>query len=290
MQSEHSDDRLIFKLEADGLFDLDEIGAGFTALAHQFRRYLIERGVKPDDVPSKLLVTDLKSGSIELEVAAHMVAAYPAIFPFIYHGVIWTEFFERIAHAMHYLTGGTSKRPDNFDLVDASDFNAFLSAVMGKKSAKLGVKRAVFRKTEGDRQITASLEFDDKALSTAGMTLARELSASPTPSVPKSASITTERNAPFIWFRTDREKGRPAGQTSDRGIVAKISEKPLPVYFASEVDSLKDQMTKIKSNPFDLIYVVDVAVEHGERGEPKAYTILNIHKIIDAAAEGRSGN
>ena len=92
---------------------------------------------------------------------------------------------------------------------------------------------------------------------------------------------------PFIWFRTDREKGKAGGQTSDRGIVAKITDKTLLVFFASEIENFKDKMVKVRNNPFDLVYTVDVAIELDEEGEPKSYTILNIHETI-GAKEGKA--
>jgi hypothetical protein len=148
------------------------------------------------------------------------------------------------------------------------------------------MRRAKFHQRSGRRETLAEFDFNEQDLSNAHMKLGTDLidleqngDASP------NHRHKTESHVPFIWFRTDRDKGRASGQTSDRGIIAKVSDRPLPVYFASEVENQKDMMVKSKANPFSVVYLIDASVEYDEKDNPRSYTILNIHKIIDGGEE-----
>jgi len=280
MPAEYGDDRLVIKLSSDDPVELDRLGEGLSALARQFERHLQEGGLAPSAAPAKLLVTDLKKSSIEIELA-WLLALYPIAQSMADGALIWEQFFDRLRRIQEYLTG-TAGRPANFRRQDAHDLNAFLGTVAGKRGARIGIKRAKFHRKEGRREVLAEFDFNEQGVADAYMKLGQDMDDfaqnAPQP-IPRTHK--TERNVPFIWFRTDREKGKAAGSTSDRGIVAKISDKPLPVFFASEMENQKDRMTKVRNkNPFDLVYIVDVAVEYDEEETARSLTILHIHQII----------
>ena len=69
MPQEFGEDRLKFRLSSDDAVELDALGEGFAGLARQFRRHLTDSGLDPDQVPAKLFVTNVKSSSIEFELA-----------------------------------------------------------------------------------------------------------------------------------------------------------------------------------------------------------------------------
>jgi hypothetical protein len=276
---EYSEDRLVFRLSSDDAVELDQLGEGFGGLARNFKRYLEGERVDPKEVSSKLFVTELKTGSVEFEVAA-LASLYTYASSSANGYLVWTQFYDRVRENLEYLAGRIP-RPAKYTQEDASDFDSFLKAISGKRGAHLNVRRAKFHKKDGAREILSEFDFNEKDVANANFTLQSDLDNFGSYNVVEPPSKTkTERNVPFIWFRTDREKGKAIGQTSDRGIVAKISDKPLPVFFASEIDNFKDQMNKTKSNPFDLVYLVDVGVELSETGDPRSYTILNIHRTV----------
>ena len=281
MPQEYSDDRLVFKLSSEDAVELDKLGDGFVGLAREFDRHLAEAGVDRAGPQAKLYVTNTRYSSIEFELATpsgFFLAAQAAIGG----AVVWAEFYDRVKAALEYLAN-KAPRPSTFDHIEAKNLDAFLRTVAGKRGAHINVRRARYHHKTKRRETVAEFEFTEQDMANAQMTLAREIGRAPEPALlesPKKSS--TEYGVPFIWHRTDREKGKATGQTSDRGIVAKITERALPVFFASEIDNYKDQMVKTKTNPFDLVYLVDVAVSYEDDGEPKSYTILNIHNVIGA--------
>lgn len=285
MPEKYGDDRLVFHLHSEEPIELDNLGDGFAGLARQFKRHVEESGFKPDEVPAKLFVTRLKSGSIEFELAA-LLTLYMSVRDAADGFVIWTDFYERIRGTLGYLAGRVP-RPQRYSIQDARDFDAFLKTIAGKRGGRLNVRRATFHQKTGRRETVAEFDFTEQDVANAHMKLANEvieLPALPGP-VDQKKKQKMERDVPFIWFRTDREKGKSSGQTSDRGIIAKITDKPLPIFFVSEIDNAKDRMTKIKANPFDLIYKVDVAIEYDDEDNPTRYIIMNINEIVGDRSE-----
>jgi hypothetical protein len=281
MPDEYSDERLVFRLHSEDPIALDTLGEGFAGLARQFRRHLEDNGFEPDEVSAKLLVTRVASGSIEFELATFM-SLYMALQRTADGAVIWMDFYDRIKQILQHLAGQLP-RPPRFTKVDARDFDAFLKTVAGKRNGRLSMTRARFEQRTGHRETLAEFNFTEQDVANAHMVLAREvIDLEPALLEAPSSKHKMERGVPFIWFRTDRERGKASGQTSDRGIIAKITEKPLPVYFASSIDSAKDRMTKLKANPFDLVYIVDAAIEYDDDDNPKSYTIMNINEIVGA--------
>lgn len=281
MPDKYSDDRLVFKLSSDDAIELDKLGDGFVGLAREFSRHLESSGQVPTGTQAKLFVTNVRTGSIEFELAT-VLGVLLAIHVAVDGITVWADFYERIKGGLEYLAN-RGKRPEKFDHIEAKNLDAFLNTVAGKRGGNINVRRARYHHRSGERETIAEFHFTEQDLANAQMTLAREVPELTTTEVQalesqKKAGV--EYNVPFIWHRTDREKGKASGQTSDRGVVAKITDKPLPVYFASEVDNHKDQMVKTKNNPFDLVYLVDVAITKDDAGEPKSYTIMNIHKVI----------
>lgn len=275
MPQEYGEDRLIFKLSSDDAIELDSLGEGFAGLARIFRRHLVDEGIDPDKAPAKLFVTDLKSGSVEFELAT-LAALYVYAQSAADGAVIWLDFYERVKGTLKYLAG-RGGRPSKYTKEDAQDYDSFLRTITGKRGASLRVRRAKFQQKTKNREILAEFEFNESDVSHAGLTLVRDIAdINALTHEDAGGSHKIEKKVPFIWHRTDREKGKEKGQTSDRGIVAKITDKPLPVFFASETDS-KDRMVRIAENPFNRVYVVDVDVQYDESNEPKGYTILNIY-------------
>lgn len=279
MPQEYGDDRLIFDLHADDAIELDRLGDGFAGLARHFRRHLADSGIDPGDAPSKLFVTDVKAGSVEFELAT-LVGLYVYGTAAADGFVIWTEFYGRVQSTLDYLAG-RAPRPKGYTRADAQDYDSFLRTIAGKRGAKLNVRRAKFHQKTSRRETLAEFDFNEQDVANAHMKLAVDTSDfEKNAEEPSSTTHRTENNVPFVWHRTDREKGKAVGQTSDRGIVAKIADKPLPVYFASEIENQKDKMTKMHENPFDLVYLIDVSVEYDQDDVPRSYTILSINQII----------
>jgi hypothetical protein len=116
----------------------------------------------------------------------------------------------------------------------------------------------------------------DEALSNGGKIL--RLTAD---GVDDSDSQAMLREAMLIFEQASRKPGKERGRTGDRGVVPDVSSKALPVYFRHSFQSLKDQMVRGDANPLtNNAFVVDVFVMRSAEGEPKAYYVTNVHRVI----------
>jgi hypothetical protein len=281
MPAEIGDQRIGFHLEADDPFELDGLGEAFAGLARQYEKLLEQSGIEKGQAPAKLYVTRIRSGSLSFEIGTTLLAAYSAVQAIADNTVLFDNFYKRLKAYFEYFAG-RAERPNDLTRADAEDYDSFLQTVSGKRGARLKIRRAYYRKETQRSRVVTAFEFDPTELATAGVRLASELGQSSDDELPKpDKNHRMERNVPFIWHRTDREKGKAKGATSDRGIIAKVSDKPLPVYFPSESDEAKQRMTKVKRNPFDLVYLVDVLVEYDDQDEPITYTVTDLRRIIN---------
>lgn len=279
MPEEYLEERIFFKLCSAEDIEAERLGDAFVALAREYELHLADSGVSTDQVPAKLFVTRVRTGSIEFDIAT-VFALYMAAQGAADGFVIWAEFFERIKKTLSYLTG-RGARPPSYNPKSAENFNAFLNTIAGQKGSSLRTGRGVYYEKTDEREVFSAIDLTEHDLVHAQMTLIQDLANfSVDDDATQVARHVTEPNVLFIWYRTDRDKARSRGQTSDRGIVAKISTKPLPVYFQSTVDNYKDRMNQEKYNVFNVIYMVDVSVEYDSNGSPKSYTILNLHRTI----------
>ena len=99
------------------------------------------------------------------------------------------------------------------------------------------------------------------------------------PPDPPSEAILTE--VMLFFEQASRKPGRERGRTGDRGVVPDVSSKSLPIYFRKSVQSLKDQMIRGQINPLtNNAFMVDVYVHRDEAGEPKAYYVTTVHRIV----------
>ena len=124
MPQEYGDDRLTFRLCSREAVELDNLGDAFAGLARQFRKHLAENGIDQNDLPSKLFVTDIRSGSIEFEVASAVGLLYVAT-QAADQIVIWADFYQRIRDSFEYLARRIP-RPSHYTRDDAKDYDAFL--------------------------------------------------------------------------------------------------------------------------------------------------------------------
>src|SRR5690606_9062787 len=120
--------------------------------------------------------------------------------------VIWADFYDRVRRTLLYLSGRGSK-PDDYNREAARNFGAFLGTIGGKKGARLSIKRAKYVERSGDREIIAEIDFNEPDITEATTKVTQDImEALPAPEE-KQGTYKTEIKVPFIWFRTDRDKG-----------------------------------------------------------------------------------
>lgn len=171
---------------------------------------------------------------------------------------------------------------------DAADIRAFVRPLTGKTGAALNIKHARLETHEGSRHTIVEYSFDENELNRAAVNIDQALAGTGDvliledddgPPDPPSEAILTE--VMLFFEQASRKPGRERGRTGDRGVVPDVSSKSLPIYFRKSVQSLKDQMIRGQINPLtNNAFMVDVYVHRDEAGEPKAYYVTTVHRIV----------
>ena len=83
-------------------------------------------------------------------------------------------------------------------------------------------------------------------------------------------------------YQTNIDDPKASGKTADKAVIKTVSDRPLPVNFASELDQQKIRsiLDDPKENPFKMGFVVDVIVETDRNGIPTFYRVFNVSEII----------
>jgi hypothetical protein len=99
MPQEYADDRLIFKLSSEDAVELDKLGEGFAGLAREFQNHLQQSGIESAGAQAKLFVTNLRTSSVEFELAT-LASLYLMAHAAVEGVVLWSEFYDRIKNGL----------------------------------------------------------------------------------------------------------------------------------------------------------------------------------------------
>lgn len=287
---EESGDRIVIKLDPGGPVALTDLTESFAALARLYERHYRPEGA---DAPApKLYVTRLESGSVIAEIVPYAVLL-GAIITTMDSGLIVSDFTRRLwigikAFSDPLATKKLAPGHPTPSREDAEDIQAFVRPLAGKNGASLGIRHARFEKRDGERHTVAEYTFDETELNRATVNIDHALSLSATFSqteLEPEAKGSIKKEVMLFFEQASRKPGKEKGRTGDKGIVPDISDKALPVYFRKSFQDLKDQMVRGDVNPLtNNAFVVDVHVQRVD-GEPKAYIVTNIHKVIPLEEE-----
>jgi hypothetical protein len=292
---EDNGDRLVLNLDAGGPVELTGLTESFGALARMYGRHY-RAGSELDPAP-RLYVTRLETGSIIAEIAPYAVMMGALITTMGGANTIG-EFARRLSSGIKAFSDPTAvirESPDAQLLpskADAADIRAFVRPLTGKTGAALNIKHARFETRSGDRHTLVEYSFDENELNRAAVNIDQALSGgddvleltadAEQPEMPSEAVL---REVMLFFEQASRKPGRERGRTGDRGVVPDVNSKPLPVYFRKSFQDLKDQMVRGEANPLtNNAFLVDVYVHRDEAGEPRAYYVTNVHRVIPLGA------
>ncbi len=278
---EDSPDRLIVSLDPGGPIELADLSNSFKALARLYERKYVDFATH-EHAP-RLFVTRLESGSVVAEIVPYAVIL-SGLFATAETSVVIADFMNRLWSGIKAFSDPSgTKSIDDSELPskdDAEDLRAFVSPLTGKNGAHLRLTHARYEKTE--KKTILEYKFSEAELNRASVNIDHALSKdiwAPDQSG-KEDSTSMKREVVMILEQANRRPGKDKGRTNDRAIVPEISPKSVPVYFRKSVEDLKQKMIKGDVNPLDnAAYVVDVHVTTVD-GEPKVYTVTEVHKVL----------
>lgn len=261
-----------------------ELTLSFGSLARQYKKYLTEKarehGQKINDADVKLFITKIENNCILAELAG-ATDILGSLFSLMDYSNAFIEFTKNLNNAIVYFQGLVKKEKIDPALIPYSkrqceDLENFLNVVAKNKGGKLGIAVAEYTKDSDKVKYHVKFSFTSEEAFEAqkGTMLAQRAL--------EYKSDADYKNVLMYFHQTNIEDPKQDGRTGDRATIKSVSDKPLPVYFISDLDN--DKVKSFKDdpslNPFKASYRVDVNVETDRNDIPKFYRVLRLHEII----------
>jgi hypothetical protein len=266
-------DRIIIELDPGEPVELGDLSESFAALARMYGRHYRQEG---DGAP-KLYVTRLETGSVIMEVAPMLVML--GGITLMDGAIIVADFTNRLWRGIKAFSAPSADIPrvDPPSAEDARDIKEFAKPLLGKNGASLGIKHARYESVTGEKRTVVEYHFDEAELNRAAINIQK----SEEHLIEVESSLTTQRRYTQVMLffdQANRSPGKEKGRTGDRAIVPAIHDKPLPVWFLSGFQDLKDRMIR-DAHPLRSTFIVDLFVQVVE-GSPKGYVVTDVIRVI----------
>ena len=246
--------------------DLLDFTASLTAIAreHEARLKVRMPGVDVDE--TRLLIVDVRKGSIILELL-------PVLAPIIATAEVTNTAVDFVAHFSRMIgqlrvPGGRVESPTTAQLKNLNDT---VQTVANDSNGALSIAA---RYQNGDIIQELIISTGEARTVTANATdQRREIEA---------RSSDTMRHVLMRLHQSSVDDLKVGRRTSEKGIIERIDETPRTLVYVSDLagQRIKDEIFKDGGNPFQKGFIVDVDVET-VRGKPKLYRVLAVHDGLD---------
>lgn len=265
-----------------------DLTISFNALAKQYRKFLADKarqdGHKVHDDDVKLFITKIENNCILAELAG-AINIMGTLVSVMEYTDMFINFVKNIDTAIAYFKEIPLKKEAEIDPAqipyskkECQDMANFLNVVAKNEGGNLGLAVAEYAKEEkGDikKEHVKFVFTSNEALQAQKGALIAERAL-------EYKSDADYKNVLMYFHQTNVENPKADGTTGDKAIIKAVSDKPLKVYFISDLDS-----DKVKSfihdplmNPFKASYRVDVNVEKDRNNIPLFYRVMRLHEII----------
>ena len=264
------------KLDVDQPVELSEFVASFTALASEYSRYVrrIDPGANPE---ATLYVREVRSGSIEADLVPWLTEMATLTLGAMGGANLIADFVNNYGDFIRsYLPSG--KRRENVTKTELKEIGEQVAAIASIPDSKIEV--AAIEVIDGERQVRAMFKFNtSEAVAIQAGTEAHKRELDQTARADWSRVL-------MIFTRSDVRAVAPGRRSGDQVIIEAISNKPLPVVYASDLAgrAIKYEIAQTPDNVHRKGFQVDVNVET-RNGKPVAYSVTDLHSIIDLPDE-----
>lgn len=279
-----SEDRIEIHFDVHQPVELVELTLAFQGLARDYKKFLNEKvrseggKISSDDV--RLYITKIESNCILAELAggSSILGAY---FSLLDYQNIFVEYVKNFRNITDYFRGLTRIANPQAEQIETTKTHAQaiadLMAVVAKNvGGKFALRARAGSESPGGSKVYLDVELtsEEAAETQRGALIAQK--------VLEYRGDADFKNVLMYFQRTSTDDARADGRTDDRAIIKSISDKPLPVHFASGLDQerINDMKSDPHSNPFKAAYRVDVNVETDRKDVPRFYRVVHLHEIL----------
>lgn len=267
------------KLDTAEPISLTDFVAEFVGIGNQFGRF-IAREHPELKAESEIYIQEVRSGCIEADLVAWIVGTGSAVgaaswaIDKIDKAQILAKFVTDIRDRIspYFRKGG---RLADATKTDLADFLKTTRAIARDSNGSANLEAAVFE--DGERQVRAAFKFTSPEAKIAD----REISEH-RQELEKKTDENKERVL-LQYVRPSVEAGKPGKKGGERGVIASIAKRALPVLYASTLadERLRHEKARIQGNVFRALFDVSVNVELSAAGQPVAYRITAVHAVIE---------
>lgn len=246
--------KLTLKIDHRSPVSVMDLSACFAGLADEHIRFVETREGISAGQGVQLYVRQVRSGSIEADLAA----LTPLALPFMEHAVTILDFACYLKNALHMVLG---KKHEEVQLLKPNYENIIkiLEPVAKDQNGAIHINSTFANHAPVNIQINY---LEANAAQNAARRAIDNL---------KTPSTDGKEKVLLYWYQARNDK---RSQKGDRAIIESIYPGPVKTIFISE--GIKGKMLLGSNNPFKRAFVVDVAVET-INGKPALYRITDVH-------------
>ncbi|WP_324751177.1 hypothetical protein SH591_07465 [Sphingomonas sp. LY54] len=279
-----SKDRIEIHFDVHEPVELTEMTLAFQGLSRDYKRFLKEKvqneGGKIGDEDIKLYITKIESNCIlaEFAGASSIVGAYFSLLDYQNIFIEYVKHFDVVTSYFKTLAGRKDLRSADIECTKAGAqaIESVMALVAKTKKGRFALRARAGSETGSGHKVYAEVELssNDAAEVQRGALIAQK--------VLDYRGDADHKNVLMYFQRTSTDDAKAQGRTDDKAIIRSISEKPLPVHFASQLDQerINDLKSDPKANPFKAAYRVDVNVETDRKGIARFYRVVHLHEIL----------
>lgn len=238
--------------------ELLDLASSFQALGQEYIQHSKSGHFDISDEDIRLYIKTIQDGSI----VAELVSLAQQTSFILNHGEVLVSFCSSIKDAYDWFLGKSSDKP-TLPPRGLRNLSQFVAPVAKDSGSQLNIG-------VHDRG-TVVMNFNLNSIEANAIQnrIAHELAR-----VPKDDDDFFEKE--LLLFYQARDD--PKAQTGDKGVIDRLSKRPVKLLFASE--EVKRQILDRKENIFRLIFVVDVRA-HKLDGRTVAYTVYRVHEVFE---------
>lgn len=254
--------KLQIHIEYSKKIELGHYIDSLNSINDEYTQYIRETPSYFDPEEIKLLVNEIKTGSIITE----LIAFSPALLPFIENTNTILDFTKHLANVINLLKSKDSEIQNSEQLPSPNtltNIQGLVSPILNDPNGKITLEGCQF----GDN-CNVSIFLDSKDARKIHAKAQELKNIKPTP------DSNIKEQALLVFTQTN---GSTKNINSDKGVIESITKGAVKVRFAS--DELKKSML-LEQHPYKVAYIVDVEIETVDN-KPRLYKVLKFHECID---------
>jgi hypothetical protein len=262
---------ILLTLDTKQPIEVNNFVSAFTSLSNQYHKFVGANypNVSPD---IDIYVAEIQPGSIVADLIAWASSTLAPVGLDLQRQII-DHFVRSIGARLtaYFTPGGRVPEATKSDL---GDFIGVVQAIATDPNATSKIEAAIYE--DKQKKILAAVRFDTSQARVAAKEIATHL-------IELEHKTASDHERVLMVFVQSNIKDAELGRrTGERVVIQSISDKDLPVIYASELaeQRIKHEIREADENVFKRGFVVDVNVEvRNER--PVAYRVTNVHQVID---------